>query len=130
MNAVVTGLLRGKRLRPLKARYGSGHTTTVRVVSVEQLSASEVAPVCRVRRLMKEVSELPPNGWSCGTGHTAVAGDEQSLDGVRKECRQEGEGHTGLNALPDVYTPTFSIPSATLRVQGPVDVDIPDFGGI
>lgn len=43
---------------------------------------------------------------------------------------REGEGHTGKNALPDIYPATFGIPSAALRRKGPVDVDVPDCGRV
>lgn len=36
------------------------------------------------------------------------------------------DGHTGLDALPDIHTATFGIPSAALRRKGPVYIDVPD----
>jgi hypothetical protein len=39
-------------------------------------------------------------------------------------------GLTSSNTLPDIYTSSLGIPYAALRVEIPVDVSLPDPGGV
>ena len=92
-----------------------------------KLSPGDIAPICTVWWLPEEniinKRAVRDDGGMANLSSrrrvVCVASNEWDVAVSRLE-------RTGTNAFPDINTPSFRVPDATLGVHVPVDVELPD----
>jgi hypothetical protein len=114
----VVGFRESREMRSERDRWGveCGGWPVESALEAKGLSSGHISPVCVVRWL------------SGGGGVIYIGGRSDENHGER--LPMTGGGLTSSNALPDIDAFSFWIPNATLCVEIPVDVDLPDPGSV